>query len=175
MYTLELSEREELSLWHLRVHSGIGSLRSQRWSLCLGRVSFSILSPLSQGNCSPRHFHLTTIGVSDKCSVINSDWGAMCRIAVCLPPCLRWLCFSSTWAINGILGPCGLEGRIEAAQPETDGWSRQDVADWEASRIQADVAYTLVTSRVQLTIDLHTQATHSLTPLTLVCIEAGWN
>lgn len=141
MCTLVISERGDWSLWHLRVgflHSGIGSSRSQRSSLCLGRVSFSILSPLSRGNYSPYHFQLTTTGVFEKCSVINYNWGAMCRIAVCLPPCLRWLCFSSTWAINGILGPCGLEGRMvplivsrvpSAAPPETDGWSRQDTAD----------------------------------------------
>lgn len=138
------------------LHSGIGSSRSQRSSLCLGRVSFSILSPLSGGNCSPRHFQLTAIGVSDNCSVINSKWGSMCRIAVCLPPRLWWLWFSSTWAINGILGPCGLEGRMvalivshvpSASQPEPDGWFGQDMADWEASRTRADVAYTLVISR----------------------------
>lgn len=115
-----------------------------------------LFSPLSGGNCSLLHFQLTTTGVSDNCSLNNSDWGTMCRIAVCLPPCLRWLWFSSTWAINGILGPCGLEGRMvalivsrvpSAAQPEPDGWSGQDVADWEASRTRADVAYTLVISR----------------------------
>ena len=65
--------------------------------------------------------------------------GALCaRIAVCLPPRLRWTRFPSTWAINGVLGPRGLEGRMvalivsrvpSAAQPETDGWSRQDMAD----------------------------------------------
>lgn len=134
------------------LHSGIGFSRSRRSSLCQGRVSFSILSPLSGGNFSPRHFHLTTIGVPDNCSVINSDCGAVCWIAVCL----RCWWFSSTWAINGILGPYGFERRMmalivscvpSAAQPEPDGWSGRDMADWEASRTRADVAYTLVISR----------------------------
>lgn len=159
MCALEVSEREKschfgASGWVFALWDW--SLRVTRSSLCLERVSFSILSPLSRGNCSPCNFHLTTIGVSDNCSVINSDWGTMCRIAVCLPPRLRWLWFSSTWAINGTLRPCGLEGRMvaqivshvpSAAQPEPDGWSGQDTADWEASRLRADVAYTLVISR----------------------------
>ena len=136
------------------LHSGIGSSRSKRLLLCLGRASFSILSPLSWVNGSPRHFQLTTIGCFLITVHLLTLTGALC--AECLPPCLQWLWFSSTWAINGILGPCGLEGRMVAlivscvpsvAQPEPDGWSRQDMADREASRPRADVAYTLVISR----------------------------
>lgn len=39
-------------------------------------------------------------------------------------------------------------GRVPSvAQPEPDGWSGRDMADREASRLRADVAYTLVISR----------------------------
>lgn len=137
-------------------HSGTVLQGHESRHFVFWRVSFSTLSTLSGGSRSPRHFQLTTIGVSDNRSVINSEWGSMCRIAVCLPLRLRWLWFSSTWAINGILGPHGVEGRMaalivshvpSAAQPETDGWPGRDMADWEASRTRADVAYTLVISR----------------------------
>ena len=128
---------------------------STKVDTCLGRgfifasvasVSRFLLPSLTFGANNPPCF----------CSLIYSDWGTMCRITPCLTPHLRWLWFPSTWAINGIHTPCGLEGRVAvlivscvpaAAPPEPDGWCGQDMADWEASRLRADVAYALVISR----------------------------
>lgn len=79
-------------------------------SLFLGRVSISILSG---GNCLHHHFHLTTIGVSDNRSVINSDWSTVCRIAYLL--CYGGYDFHRGGPLQGFLRPCSLEGRMGGA------------------------------------------------------------
>lgn len=108
--TLEISERGELSLWHLRVEFctlGLFLQGHKGRHFVLEGFHFLFCRLCLWGNCSPHHFQLTTIFISDNCLVINSDWGTLCRTAERLPPCLRWPRFLSTWAINGILGPCG--------------------------------------------------------------------
>lgn len=128
------------------LHSGIGFSRSQMSSLFLGRVSISfslgVTAYITTFIWQPSGFQITV-------QLLTQTRALCAELLLCYGGCY----FHRGGPLQGILGPCSLEGRMGGAdlfltfslllsQNQMDG--PQDAADWEASWMRADVAYTLV-------------------------------